>query len=141
MIDLSQQVERRFVNDYIRANLWGKHYQTRVWLGPLPPGQEANEYMVVGRWADIVTFEPNIVTIIEAKLEPSPKAVGQLQLYENMFKQSPRFAQYISAQVNRVLLTSRVDTHVQELCEQVGVKYEVFRPDWIVFWERQRFRL
>jgi RecB family endonuclease NucS len=107
----------------------------------LPPGYEANEFMVVGRWADIVTFEPNIVTIIEAKLEPSPEAVGQLQLYGNMFKQSPRFAQYASAQVNLVLLTSRVDTHVQELCEQQGIRFEVFRPEWIVFWEKQRFRI
>ena len=138
---MSQQVERKFVNQYIRENLWGKHFQTRVWIGPLPPGKEANEYMVVGRSADIITFEPNIVTIIEAKLEPNPKAIGQLLLYGNMFKQSPRFAQYISAQVNLVLLTSRVDTHVQELCEQQGIKYEVFRPEWIVFWEKQRFRI
>ena len=140
MFDLSQQVERRFVNDYIRDFLAGKHYQTRVWLGPLLPGKEANEYMVVGRWADIVTFEPNIITIIEAKLEPSPKAVGQLLLYRDMFKQSPRFAMYATWQVNAVLLTSRVDTHVQELCEQQGIKYEVYRPEWIVFWEKQRFR-
>ena len=137
---MSQQVERRFVNQYIRENLWGKKYFTRVWLGPLPPGKEANEFMVVGRWADIVVFEPSIVTIIEAKLEPSPKAVGQLQLYGTMFKQSPRFADDISMQVNLVLVTSRVDTHVQELCESVGIKYEVFRPEWIVFWEKQRFR-
>jgi hypothetical protein len=140
VIELSQQAERRFVNDYIRANLWGKEYFTRVWLGPLPPGKEANEYMVVGRWADIVVFEPSISTIIEAKLEPSPKAIGQLQLYGNMFKQSPRFRMHISDQVNLVLVTSRVDTHVQELCEQQGIMYEVFRPEWIVFWEKQRFR-
>ena len=141
VILMSQQVERRSVNDYIRANLWSKHYQTRVWLGPLPPGQEANEYMVVGRWADIVTFEPYLVTIIEAKLEPSPAAVGQLLLYRDMFKQSPRFKDYADRPVAVKLLTSRVDTHVQELCEQQGVEYEVFRPEWIVFWEKKRFRI
>lgn len=137
---MSQQVERRFVNEYIAANLFDRHYQTRVWLGTFPPGPDMQALHLVGRWADIITYEPSIVTIIEAKLEPDPKAIGQLLAYKNMFHETPRFNMYESHQVNLKLLTSRVDTHVQELCEEQGIEYEVFRPEWITFYEKQRFR-
>lgn len=140
MFDLVQQLERKFVNEYIRTNLFGKEWHTRVWLGTFPPGPEMRDFHLVGRWADLVVFEPNIATIIEAKLEPAAKAVGQLLEYKNMFLETPRFSMHVNDQVNLKLLTSRVDTQVQELCEQQGVDYEVFRPDWVQFYEKQRFR-
>ena len=139
MNGMGQQIERKFVNEYIKSKLWGKHYQTRVWLGTFPPGPDMQAFHLVGRWADIVTFEPDIVTIIEAKLEPDPKAIGQLLQYKNMFAETPRFHMYANWQVNLLFLTSRVDTHVQELCEQQGIAYEVFRPEWIPSYEKQRF--
>jgi len=136
-----QQLERKFVNEYIAENLFDKHTQTRVWLGPLPPGKESREYMVVGRWADLVVFEPRLITIIEAKLEPKGDAIGQLKLYEQMFGQSPRFAQYLNVPIKLILLTTRVDLHVKDLTDAQHIEYVVFRPDWIPFWEKRRFRL
>jgi len=135
-----QQLERKFVSEFINTELRDKHWQTRVRLGPLPPGEDARLYMTKLRWADIVTFEPNIVTIFEAKLEPNSKAVGQLLEYKNLFFQSPHFQQYATAQVNLVFLTSRIDTSVQEVCEANGVEYRVFRPDWIPLYEKRRWR-
>ena len=137
---MTQQLERKFVSEFINAELRDKHWQTRVRLGPLPPGEDARLYMTKLRWADIVTFEPNIVTIFEAKLEPNSKAVGQLLEYKNLFFQSPHFRQYATAQVNLVFLTSRIDTSVQEVCESNGVEYKVFRPDWIPLYEKRRWR-
>jgi len=137
---MTQQLERKFVSEFINAELRDKHWQTRVRLGPLPPGEEARLYMTKLRWADIVTFEPNIVTIFEAKLEPNSKAVGQLLEYKNLFFQSPHFQQYATAQVNLCFVTSRVDTSVQEVCESNGVEYKVFRPDWIPLYEKRRWR-
>lgn len=135
-----QQLERRFVNQYVNENLRDVHFQTRVRLGPLPPGEDARLYMTKLHWADLVTFEPDTVTIFEAKLEPNSKAVGQLLEYKNLFFQSPHFAQYATAQVNLVLLTSRINTAVQEVCEAQGIEYRVFRPDWIVPYEKRRWR-
>lgn len=137
---MSQQLERRFVNEYIKEKLLGKHFQTRARLGPLPPGEDARLYMTKLRWADIITFEPSIVTIYEAKLEPNSKAAGQLLEYKNLFFQSPHFSQYSTAQVNLIFVTSRIDMSVQEVCEHLGITYEVFRPGWITFYEKQRFR-
>ena len=136
-----QQLERKLVNEYIAENLSDKHTQTSVWLGPLPPGKEANMFMVVGRWADLIVFEPNLITIIEAKLEPKGDAIGQLKLYEQMFGQSPRFSQYKDRPIKLQLLTTRVDTPVADLARTQNIEYKVFRPDWIPFWEKRRFRL
>jgi len=117
------------------------HYQTRVWLGPLPPGKEAREYMVIGRWADAIIFEPAKITIVEFKLEPDPKAIGQLDLYENLFKQTVRFQQYWDRPVMKMLVTTRVDDPLLELSQDHNIEYKVFRPDWIEFWEKRRFKL
>ena len=136
-----QQLERKFVNEYIQEKLFDKHTQTSVWLGPLPPGKEANMYMVVGRRADLVVFEPKQITIIEAKLEPTGDAIGQLKLYEQMFGQSPRFLQYEGRPLKLILLTTRVDLHVKDLAAAQNIEYKVFRPDWVPFWEKRRFKL
>jgi len=140
-MQMVQQLEKRFTNEFINKELAGKHWQTNVRLGPLPPGEDARLYMTKLRYADIVTFEPNIVTIYEVKLEPNSKAVGQLLEYKNLFFQSPHFAQYANAQVNLCFVSSRVDLPVQEVCESNGIEYAVFRPDWIVFYEKRRWRL
>jgi len=138
---MTQQFERRFTNDFFREVMPDVHYQPRVWLGPLPPGKEAREYMVTGRWADAVVFEPGQITIIEFKLEPAPNAIGQLDLYEQMWKQTMRFKQYWDRPVQKVLVTTRVDDHVMELAKDHNIEYKVFRPDWIPFWEKRRFRV
>lgn len=138
---MTQQLERRFVNDYAWEHLQNVHWQTRVRLGPLPPGKEAAEYSVVGRWADVLVFEPNRVTIIEAKLEPNAKAVGQLDEYAKLFTQTLRFQRYWDSEIRKVLLTTRIDDSVREVCTDHNVWYEVYRPEWIKYWEKRRFKL
>lgn len=141
MIVIAQQFERRFTNEYLREFYFDKHAQVRVWLGPSFPGKEANEYMVTGRWADVIVFEPNLITIIEAKLEPKGDAIGQLELYAQMFGQTLRFEQYWKRPIKKVLLTTRLDEHVKELAEKNHIEYVIYRPEWIKFWEKRRFRL
>jgi len=138
---MTQQTEKRYANEYLLNELPEKHWQTRVWLGPLPPGKEAREYMVTGRWADAIVFDYNTIQIIEFKLEPSPKAVGQLDLYANLFKQTLRFQKYWDFPVFKVFVTTRVDEHLRELCQEHGIEYRVYRPKWIKFYEQKRFRL
>jgi len=138
---MTQQLERKYVNEYLREKYADKHHQTRVWLGALPPGKEAAEFQVIGRWADMIIFEPEVITIIEAKLEPSGKAIGQLQLYGQLFRQTLRFQEYWKRDLDLKMLTTRVDDPVKDLCESQGIAYEVFRPDWITYWEKRRFRL
>jgi len=129
------------VNDYIRQHLIDRHYQTRQWLGKLPPGAEGSEYLPTGRWADIIVFDPSEVIIIEVKLEPEPKAIGQLEVYAQMFKQTPRFMQYWGLPVKKVLLTTRLDDDIKQSANDHNIEYRVFRPDWVLYWEKRRFKL
>lgn len=138
---MTQQFERRFINEWVNTHKPDVHWQTRVWLGPLPPGKEAAEYQVVGKWADAILFEPSQITIVEAKLEPDAKAVGQLEMYEQEFGKTLRFNKYWRLPIQKVLLTTRVDEAVKQVCDAHHVEYVVFRPDWVVYWEKRRFRV
>jgi len=138
---MTQQLERRYTNEFLQEKMANKHYTTRQWLGPLPPGKEAAMYMVTGRWADAIVFEPDKTTIIEFKLEPDPKAIGQLDLYEKLFKQTLRFSEYWRLPVYKMLVTTRIDEPLLELCREHAIEYNVFHPDWVEYWEKRRFKL
>jgi len=138
---MAQQFERRFINDYIRENLIDRHYQVRQWLGKLPAGSEDAVNQPIGRWADLIVFDPFSVTIIEAKLYPDPKAIGQLEVYSQMFVQTPRFQQYWKLPIKKVLLTTRLDDDIKTSADLHNIEYKIFRPSWIEFWEKRKFRL
>lgn len=137
---MAQQLEKKFVNEFLAEHYFDKSYFTRQWLG-LPPMKEYREaYSVIGRWADVIVLEPTLVTIIEAKLEPSPKAIGQLQLYADLFVKTPRFKDYWNKPIKKVLLTTRLDENLKSVALDHQIDYVVFRPDWINYWEKNRFR-
>ena len=136
-----QQYERKYTNEYMDKEYSDMQYHVGVWLGIVPPGENARALMVTGKRADAIVFTPSEVTIIEFKLEPASKAIGQLQMYEQEFKVSPRFRQYWGASIQKVLVTTRVDDAMKALCENNNIEYRVFRPSWIDYWETIRFRL
>ena len=138
---MTRQLEKRLVNDYLKEFYFDKHFQCRAWIGPVPPGEDEKLYQVTTRWADTIIFEPNLITIIEFKMEPQPTAIGQLDLYAQLFGKTLRFQQYWGIPVKRVLVTTRVDVHVQELCDQHDIEVRVFHPDWVTYWEKRRFKL
>ncbi|GAH85855.1 unnamed protein product [marine sediment metagenome] len=55
-----------------------------------------------------------------------PGALGQLDLYEKLFKNTPEFDDYKLWTIKKVLLTSIVDLNMVELASEKGVRYEVF---------------
>jgi len=84
--------------------------------------------MVLLRWADAIFIEDGYVNILEAKVRPSPTAVGQLLLYERLFKVTPEFKMYWDWPIKKILLTTMVAWDVVELCSQYNIQYEVFNP-------------
>ena len=138
---MTQQLEKRLVNEYFSEHFLDKHVQRRVALGPTSVLMVNKELGVVTRWADAIVFDSDRVTIIEFKMEPKPDAVGQLLEYEKLFRQTLGFQNYWKLPIYNVLVTTRVDEHLKELAEEHGIEYQVFRPAWIEFWEKRRFRL
>ena len=138
---MTQQLEKKYTNDFFKEHFVDCHVQRRAALGPSQVPMINTQLGVITRWADAIVFEPMLITIIEFKLEPKGDAVGQLDLYEQMFGQTPAFQQYWDRQIKKLLVTTRVDDHVQELAESHNIEYKVFRPEGIEFWEKRRFRI
>jgi len=138
---MTRQLEKRLVNDYVNEFCRDKHFQNRAWIGPVPPGEDEKLMQVTTRWADTIIFEPGLITIIEFKMEPEPTAIGQLDLYAQLFEKTLRFQQYWGMTIKKVLVTTRVDVHVQQLCDEHNIEYKVFHPDWVTYWEKRRFKL
>ncbi len=138
---MTQQLEKRLVNEYFAENFVDKHVHRRVALGISQVPMINKSMDVITRWADAIVFEPGRITIIEFKMEPKPDAVGQLLEYEKLFRQTYSYKDYWKLPIYKILVTTRVDVHLKELCEEQGIEYQMFRPDWIPFWEKRRFRL
>ena len=117
-------------SDMLNAWLWEKHRTDTQWrrirLGVLPTKELARMYMTLLRWADAIVLSKGIVYIIEAKLRPAPGAVGQLELYKQLFVQTPEFEDYKNWPIKMVLLTSVVDLNMVEMTSKKDILYEVF---------------
>lgn len=119
--------------DMLNAWLWSKHrfdiQWRRVRLGVLPTKEMARIYMTLLRWVDAIVIREGVVYIIESKLRSDPGALGQLELYKKLFRNTPEFEQYKLYPIQLVLLTSIVDLNMVELCSEKGVQYEVFSEE------------
>lgn len=120
------QKESELVNKF----LWAKHPEALQWrrvrLGVVPTKELAAMYSVILRWADAVFVEGGVVYIVEAKLRPSPGAVGQLEFYKQLFYNTPEFKQFSTWPVELILLTTVLDLAMVELCSKKGIQYEIF---------------
>lgn len=119
--------------DLLNTWLWAKHRTDLQWrrvrLGVLPTKALARMYMVLLRWADAIVIYDNLVNIVEAKLRPSPGAIGQLELYKKLFYQTPEFTAYRNWKVRLVLLTTLLDVAIAELCSEKGIVYEIWTEE------------
>jgi len=137
---MTQQVEAKYVNEWILLNYPDRLYWKRVHLGPLPKKDLARLYKVTQRWIDAVIKDHDKVLLVEAKLVPRPDAVGQLLLYNDLFSQTEMFKELWDWPRQMVLLTTREDRHVRALCEEHNIKYEVYAPPWVLEYLAKRYR-
>lgn len=103
----------------------------RVRIGPLPSKELSRMYQQTLRWVDGIFIEDNIVHIIEAKLKPDPRAIGQLQLYRRLFSETPEFTMFHGFQVKTILLTTAKDHNVETLAADNNIEYVIYSPAWV----------
>ena len=89
-------------------------------------------YMVTLRWVDAIFIENGVVHLVEAKLTPQPGAIGQLELYQEIFKITPEFSAYAEWPIKLILLTTRPDLSMIDLLSKKGIDYEIFTYDDVV---------
>lgn len=122
-------------SDMLNAWLWDKHREDLQWrrvrLGPIPSKAMAREYMTLLRWADAVIVNDGIVYIVEAKLRPSPGAIGQLELYNKLFPNTLEFTQYKNYPTKMLLLASMPDLAVAELASEKEIIFEIYTEEQV----------
>lgn len=114
----------------LNAWIWQKHSRDLQWrrvrLGIVPTQEMAQMYSVCLRWADAVVLSEGKVLIIEAKLRPSPGAIGQLEFYKKLFGVTPEFSAYWSWPIELVLLTGIMDLEILAACQEKMITFELF---------------
>jgi len=120
-------------SELVNKWLWKFHRTALQWrrvrLGVVPSHEMARLYSVILRWADAIFVEDAIVYIVEAKLRAKPDAIGQLLLYQKLFRVTPEFQQYWKYPIKLVFLTMLTDLAVVELCTEHEIQYEVYVPE------------
>ena len=119
-------------SDLVNRYLWMNHridlQWRRVRLGVLPMKDLARAYLVILRWADAIVVHDGKILIIEAKLRPEPGAIGQLEMYERLFRATPEFYTYQNWPVQLVLLTPVMDIQLVDFCASKNIMYVLFDP-------------
>lgn len=85
--------------------------------------------MTLLRWVDAIYLKDGVVYIVEAKLRSEPGALGQLKLYEQLFKNTPEFDAYKEWPIQKVLLTGVMDLNMAELCSKEDIEYELYTQE------------
>lgn len=124
-----QQKESILVTQYLKKFHRTKPQWKRVRLGQVADHKEAKFYKVIMRWADAIVLSDGKVLIIEGKLRPTPGAIGQLEVYKDLFKVTPEFSAYWAWPIEMILLAPVLDLNLVEICSKKGIIYDHFVPE------------
>ena len=110
--------------------LWQFHRNSPTWkkarLGRVSNQSDAAIQRVLLRFADAIFVEENTVHIVETKISPSADAIGQLLLYERLFKETPEFILYRDLPIKKIMLTTREDPAIRKLAEDNGIQMIIY---------------
>lgn len=82
-------------------------------------------------YADGVIYAPNETLIIEAKMKPSPAAVGQVLFYARLLPSTLEHYNRPFAPLVSVVLFSEEDAAVRVFSQSLGVRCVTYTPPWI----------
>ena len=121
--------ENMFLNSWLKMF----HPHPPLWirprLGKVAWPEFARTLKVVMRYPDAIFIEHNKINIVEAKLDPSGEAVGQLLLYGMLFRETEEFRPWWNLPIRLIFLTTRVDKNLIGLCKQEGIFYIAWYPE------------
>lgn len=128
---MTQERERRLVNEWLRVAHREHIQKTRVRVGPAIDHPEAKALVVLMRWVDALVYDGNNVILVEAKLRPDAGAIGQLEHYRDLFIQTPDYKLWWDLPVKLVLLSALRSRDIEEICAKKGIEFVLFRPAWV----------
>lgn len=86
----------------------------------------------VSNWfADGILMLSDKTLLIEAKVKPSPSAVGQALFYLRLAMRTPNLQTRIAMPIVPLVLWAERDDAVGDFARQLGCKVEIYTPMWI----------
>jgi hypothetical protein len=135
-----KQRERRYVPEFVN-----ERYAQRVSVfynmavGPAPeelsrlhPEIPLENFRRWRFWIDAVVITPKSLVLIEGKIRTPAEGLGQLLLYRELLPQTPELRPYAYLPVDMVLATPRPDPRVIGVAASLGIRVEVFAPQWVM---------
>ena len=131
--------ETRLLGEWLAARHLGRRTAQRVRLGRVPEeltqdgltDAEVRALSAWKRWADAVVWLDGTVLIVEAAIIASPAKLGQLDVYLDLWHDTPEFSSYRDWTVRGHVLCAVGDPVVQRICDRRGHTYEVWCPAWV----------
>jgi len=132
------EIEERLVAEYVASVHRDARTDIRCWLGALPAeaanaeaqGINPRIYEVTGKWADAIILYPERAVIIEGKLKLNASGLGQLILYNDLFKVTEKFREYWDKPLELVYLYAFPDHQIIPLAEARGIQCIRYCPEW-----------
>ena len=106
----------------------------RIEVGPIPKEGHGMMYARTRRWADAVIIDGGRALILETKMKADPRAIGQLQIYRNLFPETPGFSRFKELPITLRLVAALGDEHTRLLAEEQEIEYEEWRPSNFEKW-------
>lgn len=125
----NEMSEAKYVNDWIKNQHPKALVYPRMRVGPWPNGDRNAGVLRV--FPDAILIEDGKVVIVEAKTKPDTRALGQIELYADLFPATPEFYFAKDFPIRKVLLTTRDDMVLRPFAEKKGIDYVVYLPDWL----------
>ncbi len=146
---VAKNAETRLLREWISARYPSALVMYELRLGPTDRSlvgrtvtPELERMLRVANWyADAVILTDVEGLIVEAKVEPKPRAVGEVLWYFNLYFSTPELQPYLQTPFTPVVLFGERDARFEVWASSLGVRVEVFTPDWIAdYLTRIQFR-
>lgn len=123
--------ETKLLKEWRVKNYPENPYWRQVSLGPTPGTKYAKYYKGLRRWADLIILTDKEIIIVEAKMRPKPEGYAELELYKDLFTQTPEFKMYWDMPIRLIYLTTKYDQTIDKLCKEKDIELVIYDPAWV----------
>jgi hypothetical protein len=120
--------ESQFAREYIEKFYGTYPHWYRIEVGPLPEGFDNPIYTKVRRYADAIVRMPDHMLIIEMKMMAKPEVAAQIEIYRDLFRDTPLFSKYAEEKVVCKVVCAMCDDATKTYLERRGIELEIYKP-------------
>jgi len=132
-------IHEPYLNEYLVRNYPIGTWIHNVRVGPVAPELVAEILeerlrrvaRVTVASVDAIVKLPDKTVLVEAMIRDEPGKVQMLKLYRRLFLSDTEFRDRWELPVELVLVTPIFNPLLRAICQEEGITYAFYRPDWI----------